>query len=79
MSAIFSASQYARGEGGQAASDFKKEKWFIHLLFSFLQVDNHEFVIREATLGESQADAVRVGRAATAVQSESRGHFGVMQ
>lgn len=56
-----------------------EKEWFTHLLFPFLQVDNDEFIIREAPLGEGQADAVRVGRAATAIKSECWGHLAVMQ
>lgn len=52
-----------------------ERKWVTHLLFPLVKVDSHELIICEATLGESQADTVRVGRAASAVQGKSWRHF----
>lgn len=49
-----------------------------YLLLSFLQVEKHELVVREATFGESEADTVGVGRAARPIESESW-HFGLVQ
>ena len=55
-----------------------QEERATHLLFSFLEVEKHEFIIREATFGESQADTVGVGRTASAVQCKSW-HFRAAQ
>ncbi len=49
-----------------------------YLLLSLLQVEKHELVVCEATFGEREADAVGVGRAARAIESESW-HFGGVQ
>jgi hypothetical protein len=49
-----------------------------HLLFAFCQVEHNKLKVREATLGESQADTVGISRTATAVESESW-HLGGMQ
>lgn len=51
---------------------------FIYLLLPFLKVENDEFVVRKATLGESQADTIGVGRTASAIQSKGR-HFGAVR
>jgi hypothetical protein len=48
-----------------------REKWVTHLLLPLLKVEKHEFVIRKATFGESQADTIVVGRTSRAKQSES--------
>jgi len=45
----------------------EKRKRVTHLLLPFLKVEKHEFVIRKATFGESQADTIGVGRTARAI------------
>ena len=49
-------------------------KQHAYLLLALLKVDMHQFVIRKATFGESQADAIGVGRTESAIKSKSR-HF----
>ena len=55
-----------------------QKKLITHLLLACLTVEEHEFLVRKATFGESQADAIGVGRTARAIKSEFR-HFRAVQ
>lgn len=46
-----------------------------NLLLAFSKIDKYELEVCKASIGENQADAIAIARAASAVESES-GHLG---
>src|SRR5699024_9093945 len=50
------------------AAAFAARTQLTDLLLTLSQIENHKLVVRETTFGERQADAVRVGRPAGAIQ-----------
>ncbi len=59
------------GEKGESIFD---KKQLAYLLLPFLKVNMNQFIIRKATFGESQEDAIGVDRTASTIKSKSR-HF----
>jgi hypothetical protein len=56
--------------GSKREPIFDKKK-LAYLLLAFLKVNMNQFVIRKATFGESQADAIGVGRTESTIKSKS--------